>query len=447
VGKFGAEPGGGEIRVVVENGEYWLRNRGDIAMMAVTVGRLRERWPGARVGMLTDEPRILRALLPQAEPLCLGTGGRWERSQPWDRLHAAAALRWRAVTDGPKSRVRALRDALRGSGDGGHEPPPQPPLPAAVSDADLVLAQGGGYMTDVDLYQAHRTLTLLEHAQSLGIPTAMIGQGFGPMADLRLLDRAAQVLPGVGFIALREGRRGPELLAELGVAPEKIMVTGDDAVELAYRLRRAEIGADLGICLRVAEYAKVGDQARAVLGAVVRSRAAEFDAALAPLIISEYDSEDRRCTLPLLAGAVRTRRAVGRGGTAADVARQVSRCRVLVTSAYHLAVFALSQGIPAVGITASRYYDDKFYGLAGMFGAGLRVVNLDDTDLERTLTTAIRDLWEDAPALRDPLQRKAIEQIDTARAAVDRVFRLVEDTRTAPPAAARPDAVAVQEDR
>ncbi|MFI6772593.1 polysaccharide pyruvyl transferase family protein [Nocardia sp. NPDC050412] len=50
---------------------------------------------------------------------------------------------------------------------------------------------------------------------------------------------------------------------------------------------------------------------------------------------------------------------VGRGGTPVDVFRQVGRCRVLVTNAYHLAVFALSQGIPAVGITASEYYDDN----------------------------------------------------------------------------------------
>ncbi|MCX4093203.1 polysaccharide pyruvyl transferase family protein [Nocardia sp. alder85J] len=419
----GVRPGGGDIRIVVENGEYWLRNRGDIAMMAVTVARLRERWPGARIGMLTDQPRILRALLPEAEPLCLGAGGAWE--QPGGRLAAVAALRWRAATDGPKSRVRAFRARVRGGGDEGAGEPEQPPLPAAVAEADLVIAQGGGYMTDVDRYQAHRTLTLLEHAQSLGIPTAMIGQGFGPMEDPGLLERAAKVLPGVGVIALREGRRGPQLLGELGVAAEKVLVTGDDAVELAYGLRPAEIGGDLGICLRVADYARVADRARVVLGEVVRARAAEFDAALAPLIISEYDSEDRRCTLPLLAGAGRTRAAVGRGGTAEDVARQVGRCRVVVTSAYHLAVFALSQGVPAVGLTASRYYDDKFHGLADMFGAGLRVVSLDD-DLEHTLTAAVRELWDDAPALRDPLRQRAVEQMDLARAGLDRVFRLVE---------------------
>ncbi|WP_372494070.1 polysaccharide pyruvyl transferase family protein [Nocardia pulmonis] len=429
VGKFGASSNADDIRVLIENGEYWLRNRGDIAMMAVTVARLRERWPGARIGMLTDQPRILRALLPQAEPICLGDGGDWPTARPWDRPLDLAALRWRARTDGPKSRLRALR-----GGAARADVPSTPPLPAAVASSALVLAQGGGYFTDVDRYQAHRTLNLLEYAQAQGIPTAMVGQGIGPIDDRELLARAAKVLPEVGLIAVREGRRGPALLAELGVPADRIAVTGDDAVELAHGLRPTIPGADLGICLRVAEYARVDARARSVLGAVVRGLADEFDTALAPLIISEYDSEDRRCTLPLLAGAGRTRRPIGRAGTAAEVARQVSRCRVVVTSAYHLAVFALSQGIPAIGITVSRYYDDKFHGLAEMFGTGLHVIDLRDPDLEHMLTAAIRRQWDNAPTLREPLRHRAVEQISAARAALDRIFRLVEGEPTAVPA-------------
>lgn len=414
-----------EIRVLIENGEYWLRNRGDTAMMGITVARLRERWPHARIGMLTEQPRILRALLPDAEPICVGTGGQWDTGTALDRFLAPAALHWRAATDGPKTALRGLRKSLRGS-DTDPATPAAPPLPAAAADATLVLAQGGGYMTDVDLYQARRTLGLLEYAQSRGIPTAMLGQGLGPIDDPELLERAARVLPGVGFIGLREARRGPKLLAGLGVAPDRTLVTGDDAVEPAYRLRTLELGRDLGICVRVAYYARVSAAARDVLGEVVRSRAAALDAGLVPLVISEYDGEDRQCTRAVLAGAARVRPAVGRGGSAEAVIRQVSGCRVLVTSAYHLAVFALAQGIPAIGLTVSRYYDDKFHGLAQMFGAGLRVVDLGAPGLERTLSGAIDELWQAAPRLRDPLRRSAVEQIEAAGVAMDRVVGLVE---------------------
>ncbi|MFE3952818.1 polysaccharide pyruvyl transferase family protein [Nocardia sp. NPDC059091] len=460
MGNSGAGDGAGKIRVLVDNGEYWLRNRGDIAMMVMTVERLREHWPHARIGMLTDEPHILRGVLPQAEPVPAHTGGHWGRDGIAGRLEEAAgvhllgpaAMRWRSATEVPKHYLRGAKNWARKevhaltTGDREPEPagpPDLPPVPAALADADLVIAQGGGYMTDVDLYQAHRTLNLLEAAQRQGIPNVMIGQGLGPMRDAHLLRRAAEVLPGADLIALREGRRGPKLLAELGVAAEKIVVTGDDAVEFAYRLRRPGIGTDLGLCLRISDYSKVSDSARDTLGVVVRREAAELNTALAPLIISEYDDEDRRHTLPLLTGAASTRPVIGRAGTAQDVARQVSRCRVLVTSAYHLAVFALSQGIPAVAVTASQYYDDKFYGLADMFGAGaagagLRIVHLDVDNLDAELSRAIRQLWESAPELRDTLQQRAVEQIDAGRAGLDRVYGLVAGGEGAPGEPAEP---------
>ncbi|MGW4844534.1 polysaccharide pyruvyl transferase family protein [Nocardia brasiliensis] len=436
-------PGGGPIRVLVENGEYALRNRGDLAMMAITVRRLRERWPDARIGMLTDQPRVLRALLPEAEPVCAASGGHWARSGFANQVVRAtgtkftgpAALHWRAASDVPKERLRRIRAAAKTKVRRGDALAPDleaAQRPAALADASLLIAQGGGYLTDVDRYQAHRALDLLEQAAALGIPTVMLGQGIGPMRDAGLLKHAAAVLPRVDVIALREGRRGPGLLADLGVAPGRILVTGDDAVEFGYGLRRAGLGADLGVCLRVADYSRVGDAARAVLTTVLHSCAAEFDAALAPLIVSEYDSEDRRATLPLLAGAGRARPAVRRAGTATDVVRQVAGCRVLVTSTYHLAVFALSQGIPAVALSASQYYDDKFHGLAGMFGTGLRIVRLDDSAFEPQLTDAVRELWTTAPELRDRLQDRATEQIAAGRTALERVFGLVEGAAPAP---------------
>jgi len=298
-------------------------------------------------------------------------------------------------------------------------------LPGAARDVSLVLAGGGGYITDVDLHQAHRTLNLLEYACSRGIPTAMVGQGIGPITDPRLLDRAAKVLPCVDFIALREGRRGTELLAQLGVMPEKIMVTGDDAVEFGYRVRRDAVGSDLGLCLRVANYSKVGNAVREAVGCVVRDVAGELNAGLVPLIVSEHGSEDRRSTLPLLDGYNKRRRPIGRFGTADELARQVAACRLLVTGTYHVAVFALSQGIPVVSLSTSVYYDDKFYGLAEMFGTGLTVVHLEDQDLPNILTRAIGDLWDAAPALRKPLQQKAIEQIAASKEAFERISRLV----------------------
>ena len=418
---------------MVQNGEYWLSNKGDLAMLDVTLRRLLQRWPAARVGVLTSAPLLLRAFAPAVEPLTVTGSGAWSRSGPAARLAARLgpgvvghpSIAWLSARDrvgGYRERLATRLGRRRSSGHGSGW------VPAAASDATLVLAIGGGYLTDVDAEQVHRTLDLLEHAVDRGIPTAMVGQGLGPLDDPVLRDRARSVLPRVDLIALREGLRGPGLLAELGVAAERIVVTGDDAIELGYDARRDEPGTDIGLCLRAAGYSPVARAARASVARAVTALASETGSTLRPLIISEYRSEDRRSTLPLVAGFPRVAPGLGRYATPRELAGRVARCRVLVTGAYHLAVFALSQGIPVVGLTSSRYYDDKLHGLRDMFEGGLEPIRLDDPDLEHRLGQAVRTAWDRAGELREPLRARAREQIAASQQGFERVFALVEHT-------------------
>jgi colanic acid/amylovoran biosynthesis protein len=108
------------------------------------------------------------------------------------------------------------------------------------------------------------------------------------------------------------------------------------------------------------------------------------------------------------------------------VIEQVGRCRVVVTGAYHAAVFALSQGIPAVVLSDSKslYYMDKLTGLADQFGCGCEVVLLDMPDLPRRLTSAIDRAWQTAEDVRAPLLAAAGRQIEESEAAYRR-FALI----------------------
>ena len=436
----------------MQNGEYGLRNNGDLAMLTVTLGRLRRRWPASRIQVLTSSPALLRAYAPGAEPIGDGRLPTVAGLSPVGRLigwlgparvgpGAVALLHGRQHAFEPLlDRVRRRAAARRGCAavaESGapagvavdvDEPSASPTLPnnvaAQLPGASLVLALGGGYLTDVDPGQTLRTLGVLERAIKLGIPTALVGQGIGPLTDPALVAHARRILPEVNLIGLREGLKGPRLLAELGVPGERVTVTGDDAIELAHGLPPREPGADIGICLRVADYSPVAAQAKEVVGRMVRGAAARHDAALVPLIISEFHSEDRRSTMPLVAGYPRVIPPLGRFVPAAAVAARVSRCRVLVTGAYHMAVFALSEGIPVVGLTSSAYYDDKFLGLADMFNGGLQMIHLDDPELDVRLAAMIEGQWEQAPVLRARLRQRAAEQIALGTEFYDRIFRL-----------------------
>jgi hypothetical protein len=57
------------FQILIDHGEDWLHNNGDLAMLAVTLQRIKERWPRARLGVLTDAPLLLRGYFPKAEAL------------------------------------------------------------------------------------------------------------------------------------------------------------------------------------------------------------------------------------------------------------------------------------------------------------------------------------------------------------------------------------------
>jgi polysaccharide pyruvyl transferase WcaK-like protein len=439
------------MRILVENSEYWLSNIGDLAMMDVTVHRLRDRWPTARIGVLTDTPHLLTAYFPDVEPVDPRASTAWDRPGLLVKLAGRAGPRvvgpvsityvtaraWLPQkVAGARRKARRLRNRLlsdlRLASDGESRKDPEPnrfrrasaTTLRAASSSSLVLAMGGGYITDQDLAQSTRVFSLLEHSSRAGVPTAMVGQGLGPIEDPELFARAAEVLPSVDFIALRERRRGPDLLDRAGVKSSRVKVTGDDAIELAHSVRRPDLGRDLGVCLRVAGYSPVTRSARAAVAAALRAAAAELDAGLVPVVIAEYRNQDRRSTLALLDGLARAGRPLARFARPQDVARQVGTCRVLVTGAYHAAVFALSQGIPVVALTSSLYYDDKFLGLGEMFGEGLQLIRLDEQALEEHVLHAVRAAWASAADVRPRLLARAEDQIAASREGFERVFDL-----------------------
>lgn len=445
-----AEP----VRILIESSEYWLRNNGDLAMLDVTIARLRRQWPNAHIGVLTDVPLLLRAYHPTAQGIAVSSTDPW--SEPSALEDLAARLGPKIV--GPLAlghirlrvwlpqKVRGARRRLSRLGRRHRLPgrtaefaisdsaaaaqrPVHTGSAAAVEAASLLLVLGGGYVADADYAQAHRVFNLVEYACNHDVPVAMVGQGFGPLDDPVLQCRAAEVFPRVGFFSLREGLRGPAILQKAGVPECQVSVTGDDAIELAYTDVDsdfgADIGTDIGVCLRVAAYAPVSQEARDTVRRVVQAVAAEHDSTLVPLIIAEYRSQDRRSTLPIVRGGESVARPLSRYACPEQIIEQVSRCRVLVTGAYHLAVFALSRGIPVVALSSTRYYDDKFRGLEDMFGGGLTLLHLDDPNLGDNLADSMREAWLRSEEVRESLRKKAREQIRLGHHAFERVFALV----------------------
>jgi polysaccharide pyruvyl transferase WcaK-like protein len=432
------------MRILVEASDYVLRNAGDTAMVHVALARLRALFPEARIVVFTSVPEQYPSFAPDVIPLH-DSGRRQWFEQPvsnelilgrlpapvistlW-RLDGYIKRRW------PRVAIPLLRRSLRQRGMGLD---PFDAFVEAVSSADLIIATGMGGITDVFSYSAREFLDTFRLARHFGARAAMMGQGIGPLEDAGLRREARAVLPRIDFIGLRESRVGPGLLSALGVAPERMMVTGDDAIAPAYERHADHLGDSLGVNIRCADYAGVDSDTIGRLRPVLKAARARLNAPLVPIPISHVPGEEDATAIRLLIDGPDD---VRHDGMAADMLpellAQIHRCRLVVAGSYHAAVFALASGIPAIALTNSPYYNDKFLGLADQFGTGCTVIPLSHPDLPEVVAAAIDRAWESAPRVRSPLLDAAARQVELSHEAYRRVAALVRGGN--PEIAARP---------
>ncbi|TIQ21142.1 MAG: polysaccharide pyruvyl transferase family protein [Mesorhizobium sp.] len=417
------------IQILVEPSDYVLRNIGDMAMLYAATERLTRLCDNSTINVLTDDPDALRRFCPFATPLSAEGRALWlkpdfrpaklKRFVPkhWpDRIRRHAprlvSLFWRLkLRHMPDARAALLR------------------FTDAVDRADLVLVSGMGGITDAFPEYALSVLETLNLALARkGRPVVMVGQGMGPLANAELRARASAILPRLHLIALRETRAGLPLLAELGVSKDRICATGDDAIEMAHEMRLDELGTGIGVNLRLSSYSGVSadilEGLRHVLGATSDSLEAPLIGVPVSWVPREADIDSIRGLMPTDETELNRALAIR---TPIDLIRQIQRCRVVVTGSYHAGVFALANGIPTIGLARSDYYVDKFLGLADMFGTGCEMVALDHPNSAEKLRSALRRLWEEAPAIRPAILARAEAQIAAGHTAYRRIRDAIGD--------------------
>jgi colanic acid/amylovoran biosynthesis protein len=413
------------MRILVENSGYGLSNHGDLAMLQVGTARIRTLLPGAELEVLTSAPDRLAVLVPGSRPLSLeGRRLFLEDRNLFGGLHRLFPGAAQAGLQRLESGLRttwphaAAVWAARRMSRRGVDPRPLHEFLAAVSGCRALVATGGGFLTDAFAHHAVTVLELFRLARALGKPFFLFGQGIGPLTSPKLLQLARSVLPAAGLIALREGRQSEALLRSLGVPADRIRVTGDDAIEMAWRLRTDIPGNAVGFNVRVADYSQVGPHLVRSCYDTVSDFAHARGATVLPTPIAcghrDSDVDQLVRTLSLDPAGVD---ALSSLTSPESVIRQIGKCRLVVTGSYHAGVFAMAQGIPLVGLYRSSYYSDKFQGLAHQFGRGCIALSFDDPDFENALQRAMTRLWDEAADLREPLLQAAEAQIAASQEA------------------------------
>lgn len=405
-------------RILIEPSAHHLLNAGDVAMLRVAADRVRELCPDAEIGVITESPDRLASECRGTIPVS-AAGRRIWLEQPilGPRLHGAfpapAAARLRLFERRLRTHHPQLaRAAIRGRRKlMGLESVELDEFLNWVDQSDALIVSGAGLFTDAFAARAVSVLLLVDSAVRRGARTALMGQGVGRFSNPDLNAVAHSVLPRVDLIGLREERTGRPVLRSIGVPDVKMITTGDDAVELAFRVRPSSAkGNGLGLALRVARYSGVTLEHVERVAAVLKGVALERRTGLVPIPISDVASERDSAVLGRFVEQ-------NQADLAAKPIELVQRCRVVVAGSYHAAVFALAQGIPAIGLAASDYYIEKFEGLADQFDGLCPLVRLDEPHFEEQLRGAVNEAWDSARRIRGDLLDAAERQVRTGRAA------------------------------
>ncbi len=397
-------------------------------MMYIALIRLRALWPDATIHVLTDDPNQLADFCPQIQPM-LATG-----RHAWVQSGIVNSGVYRQLKDQFKIPFRILRRTLKGS---------SPPIARqdasrevrtvagadsgdiaryldAVRETDLFIVTGMGGITDAFPEYAFGLLKTLDLAIESGAMTAMVGQGIGPLERRDLITVAKRVLPKIDFISLRERLRGMPLLKRLGVDLKRVVVTGDDAIELANKHHPEAIGNHLGVNVRRATYSALNstdmDRLRAPVHSIIQNLGCPVISVPVSRRAEESDSQSFADFLGSHADVTETVETIT---SPMRLINQIGRCRLVIAGSYHAAVFALSQGIPAIGLAGNAYYIQKFEGLADQFGLGCEIIRFNEKGFEEKLKSAAIRMWDMAEELRPRLLDRAAQQVSASKAAYE----------------------------
>ena len=248
-----------------------------------------------------------------------------------------------------------------------------PALEQAIADADLVVIAGGGNMSSIWPQHIALRSVIGGLARGAGTPLVVTGQTIGPALTS---DDAALVAGLLGSAAL-VGVREPDSLALVrGLGISDAVLNPDDASFIADLTTSTAAPRPRPYCLvTLAAHTGTFDRARfaagtaALLDHVAASTGLEivFSAHFGSLVGGAPRGDElvheRVRTLMTAASAVEP---VVDTATSAALARAAS---LVISSRYHPVVFAVSGGVPSIGLAVDDYTTTKLTGALTNFGA------------------------------------------------------------------------------
>lgn len=266
------------------------------------------------------------------------------------------------------NRERRLDEIL----DGTASDPTVVSMRTAMTNVDAVLVCGGGNLAAAWPHLLYERLAILALAAQRGLPTVLVGQTIGPALTARATTRLADAFTAAALVGVRDVPSA-QLVRQLAPAA-RVLLHEDDAAQLPGTAPVPGLPAQYGVFAVhghadehvIERYLDFVGHLHAVIGLPVvlvphtgtlgGSEAPGTDAELMATMCKGHPDADWLEILPVQESA-----------TSAAVLRNAA---VVVSARFHPLVFALSGGVPCLGLTTDQYTDVKLEGALAHHGLG-----------------------------------------------------------------------------
>lgn len=331
---------------------------GDEAMAEVTINRFKD--------LRTPCTLIMACAKPEAVPSTYGI-----KSFAWYNLTNAARrqLWWRRPLSALKATIQLIYQLLR---------------------CDLVVVCGGGNLTSVWPHVLESRLHFLACAKRLRKPFYLVSQTLGPFNEVHR-QQAQEVLSSAEWIGVRDKSFSHQQLQ----LPVNFAV--DDAVFLSPKHNNdsqammKELGDSMAVSLR--DFGSADHQRLLQVGRCLNRLALQYK--LSIVFIPHHSPEGGGDTA--IGQELKERWLGGRRfkllhpiPLASELKAITADCKLVITMRYHQLIFALSTGVPAVGIYVNEYTKAKLNGAFEQFK--LTPCTLAVEEVEEKLPRLVKEL-------------------------------------------------------
>lgn len=302
-----------------------------------------------------------------------------------------------------------------------------------IKNAAVLLICGGGNLTSTYGRLLRFRSLLAGYAVACGVPVVVTGQQIGPALTPDDAGILRDWLPHAELVGVRDEDISVRLGRELGVEEGRLAVTGDDAIGLeavpvsirwpsAFELRPV-IGLSLHNPGSAGQRAEWVESFKAWL--IPWLRVCDARILILPHLRADVVHRcDVQLAQELLVGSGlddRTRWIEGAEFRDGTIKHLTGLCDFVVTTRYHGAVFALTNGVPVMALSFDDYTDSKFNGLFRYFGLDWRARRLPDSAVREDLPAAWKRRTELAAQLA-PAMRAAVLKHEKAQLKVRAVM-------------------------